>query len=152
MQCCEIQSVDVDVCDVDFMLMGSAQHNTLTSKEAWHEEVKEAPQLQGAVLYGRAAQHKPVLGLQPLDSLTQTTAGTTACEAFSTAYSSSGKAWIGAWLASPLHSISTALVVGFEQERICSIRMTRLYVYTGGDRKATCMLKPRTHITHGLIH
>jgi len=63
------------------------QHSTLTSKEAWHEEVKEAPQLQGAVLYGCAAQHEPVLGLQPLDSLTQTTAGTTACDTFSTAYS-----------------------------------------------------------------
>jgi putative IMPACT (imprinted ancient) family translation regulator len=41
----------------------------LTSQEARHEEVKQAPQLQGTVLDGCATQHKPVLGLEALHSL-----------------------------------------------------------------------------------
>lgn len=61
---------------------GAGSSRSLTSQEARHEEVEQAPQLQRTVLDGCAAQHQPVLRLQPLHSLqTRHTAHTNTPEA-----------------------------------------------------------------------
>lgn len=59
----------VCVCDGRVRVCWHVQRANRTSQEARHEEVKQAPELQGAVLDGRATQHNPVLRLEALHSL-----------------------------------------------------------------------------------